>query len=196
MQISQASFGKKIPIMQCQIKDVNQNKFVGAKLSKYDCKDYDDIVDVANSCSKWCFINNIIKDMEVKYSRHKPENFSSDFYILENEEGKAIGLCETRSSKDSSNIEYIVSKHDNKYKYIGQALMAMVGKSILDRGGSRMYVANPAPSARGFYTNKCGFNMIDERSGFSPLYLEKDGIEKLIKIFQYRTKSEILDIEG
>lgn len=199
MRVSAVSFGKKIPIMQCQIKDIKQNKFVSAKLSKYDCKDYDDIIDVSRSCSRWCFIRNITKNMQTKYEKQKyklPEKFPSDFYILENEEGKAIGLCETESSKASTNIEYIISNHNNNYKYIGQALIAMVGKAVLDRNAFRLYVANPAPSACGFYTNKCGFTRLDERSIFSPLLLEKDGIEKHIKIFQYRTKSEILDIKG
>ena len=198
MQVSSVSFGKKIPVMQCQIKDIKQNKLVGAKLSKYDCKDYEDILEVSNSCSKWCYIRNILKDMETKYIKQNrgKENILYDFYILENEEGKAIGFCETESSKECSNIEYIVSKHDNNYKYIGQALIAMVGKSVLNRGGHRLYVANPAPSANGFYTNKCGFIRLDERSFLSPLWLEKDGIEDLINKFQEKTQSEISDIEG
>ena len=196
MHMSPVSFGKKIPIMKCQIKDIKQNKFVSAKLSKYDCKDYNDIVDVSRSCPNWCFINSILNDMYTKYVQGGTEKFSSDFYILENEEGKAIGFCETKSSKESTNVEYIVSKHNNNYKYIGQALMAMVGKAVLDRGAFRLYVANPAPSASGFYVNKCDFSRIDESSLLSPLYLEKDGIERFIDKFQCRTESKILDIEG
>ena len=199
MQVSPVSFGKKIPIMQCQIKDTKQNKFVTAKLSKYDCNDYKDIIEVSKSCSKWYFINNIVNNMNIKYERQKnnqQDKIPLDFYILENEEGKTVGICETGNSKESTNIEYIVSKHDNNYKFIGQAIIAMIGKTVLDRNACRLYVANPAPSASGFYINKCGFTRLDERSILSPLFLEKDGIEKLIKIFQYRTKSEIQDVEG
>ncbi len=194
----QISFGKKIPLMKCNVKDINKNQFVPAYFSKYDCKDASDLSDLYNSCQNWCFIDKIIDDMKKKYMALK-ENYTSspfEFYVLENEEGKKLGICETVNTENYGNIEYIVSRNNDKYKYAGQAMVAMVGKEILKRNAYRLYVASPAPSASGFYTEKCGFERFNENSILSSLFLEKTGIKKFINRFQERTNSKISDLKG
>ena len=60
------SFCRRIPLTQCQIKDTETNKFIPATFCEVDCKDKEDILDIANLTGKWNFKSTIAKNMQIK----------------------------------------------------------------------------------------------------------------------------------
>ena len=62
----QISFGKKIPIAQCQIYDNQQQKFVKAVISEFDCKDKSDITEIKSLGPNWQYKETISSNMGIK----------------------------------------------------------------------------------------------------------------------------------
>ena len=73
----------------------------------------------------------IATEMKNKYEHI---NNTKNFYVLHNEkeneygEVNILGICETENIDNDVNIAFIESKYNQKYKYVGQTLIAAVGK--------------------------------------------------------------------
>ena len=200
------SFGKKIPIYQTQIFDRKTNQFKKATLSEFDCKDSEDIDYVALQHDAWDFKYAISVDMFQKnkklnnihdissYERHNLKN--NKFYILEDENNEMLGLCETTGINNIFNVQYLESNKSKKdrYKYIGQNLLACVSKQILSSGHEQpvLSVLDPAYDAVGFYTDKCGFQNVLQYS----LKLDKEGLEKMVSTVEERVQGPIIDLNA
>jgi hypothetical protein len=192
MRVSAVSFGKKTPVMQCNVRDVWNNKPAAVTLSEYDCKDYSDIKEVYKSCEDWTYGSSFAIDMNKKRERYLDgrELFPNNFYVMQDKNKNILGICETLDMDKDTNIEYIESKRDNGYKYIGQAMIAMVGRILLNRNGKNLYVLNPYPGAINFYTDKCGFETVADY-----LVMTNNKINDFINRVQRKTNSEISEIK-
>ena len=198
MRVSAVSFGKKTPIMQSKIRDVWNRKQADVTLCEYDCKDYSDVKEILDKCDDWTYGSSFANDMNKKRERYYEgrEQYPNNFYVMEDKNKNIIGICETINIGEDTNIEYIESERDSGYKYIGQTMLAMVGKILLDRGGKNLCVGNPYPGAVNFYTDKCGFEKINDDDNFFTLYMDDFQVNDFIKSVQRKTGSEILDIVG
>ncbi len=198
MNISPISFGKKIPIMQCNVRDVWQNKSAQVTISEYDCKDYDDVKEVLKHCAYWTYGQNIASDMESKRERYweSGEKYPTHFYVMQDKHNEIIGLCETIDIGNDTNVEFIESNSRLGYKYIGQTMLAVVGKRLLERGGENLCVAHPYIGAICFYTDKCGFNGVYDDKNFFSLFMKNHQVKDFIERVQRKTNSQILDIKG
>lgn len=160
MSLSQIHFGKKIPIANCQIKDIQQNKPVEATLYEFDCKDYSDIEEVENIGLGWNYREDILVRMLNVYNTKNFRKSSVSVYALEDKDGKIVGLAQIKKENPDLVLNYIESKSDGKYKYIGQNLISAMCKAALDDGYKRIYIPIATASARDFYIKKCGFKEI------------------------------------
>ena len=75
------SFGCKIPITKCQIKDIKHNQFVPATYYEIDCKDTSDIKEVDSLLGEWDFKNAIVYSMKSKFDAIKKgyDNFYATY---------------------------------------------------------------------------------------------------------------------
>lgn len=196
MNISPISFGKKTPIMKSNIRDVLQNKSAEVTLSEYDCKDIDDIKEVSKKCGDWTYGGNIAKDMDKKRESYLGggEKFPTHFYVVEDKHKNIIGLCETIDIGKDTNVEFLESDREAGYKYVGQTMLLAAGKKLLDRGGENLCVAHPYIGALSFYTDKCGFESIDDDNHCFSLFMDKSHIREYIDRIQRKTNSA--DIKG
>ncbi len=197
MQVSSVSFGKKFPIAQCNIRDTWNNKPMEVTISEYDCKDYDDVKEVSKQCEDWIYGTSFAVDMNKKRERYFEgrEFYPNNFYVMQDKNKRIIGICETIDIGKDTNVEYIETASDLGYKYVGQTMLAMVGKRLLNRGGENLCVAHPYIGALSFYTDKCGFESIndDNHSVFS-LFMKNHQINDFINRVQRKTNSEIKEI--
>ncbi len=192
----QVSFGKKIPIMQCSIKDVEKNKTIPATIYEYDCQSSDDIEDMLYIGRDWYYYLSVACDMQDKYEK---ENFREEkspmhFYVMENQNGKTVALCETIETDNEIQVEYIESKHDSEQKYCGKTMLAALGKKTLDNNISKLMIIAALKDVFGFYINGCGFNKVPDTYG--KLEMGKEQIQKFISDTEAQTGGKILDINS
>lgn len=190
MQISPVFFGKKIPIMKCSIKDVDKQKNVPVTISEYDCQTTEDADEVLRMGSNWYYRLYIIGDMKNKY---KQEHFLNEkspfhFYVMENEKGTPVALCETLEDKDIT-VKYIESTHDYGHKYCGKTMLAALGKKLLNNKGNRLIIAYPLPSAYSFYVNGCGFEKMKENSRY--LQMNSEQVDRFVSETELQTGGKI-----
>lgn len=196
MNITPFSFGKKIPLMHCNVKDVRHDKFAEVTLSEYDCKDYSDIQEVNDQCKRWEFGFNIADDMNIKRMDYLKgyEQYPTNYYVMEDKNKKIIGLCETVDFGNDTNIEFIESKRNSGYKYIGQAMLAMVGKILLNKGKENLCVAHSYIEAVPFYIDKCGFDSVKDDKHIFSLFMNNQQIKDFIERVQTKTNAPIKEI--
>lgn len=196
MNVKNITFGRKIPLMKASVIDNMSGKKVPVTLSEYDCFDYpNDINMFLRSASSMNYANSIAHNMRVKY-----HDFESPykFYVLEDENEKAVCICQAEKSDNNLNIEFIESKHDDEHKYAGQTMIAMLGKILLNGNGHNLYVLFPLPSAINFYLKKCGFEFLHPQSGLNKiaLVMPNHKIKKFINSVQHETGSQIIDLNA
>lgn len=193
MNITQVSFGQKIPKYTCKIQNKQTGKLEPATFYEVDCKDEDDYERIRNLDKHWVFTNNLSDDMTVKHVRerylHKKSNNS--FYIIENKAGEVVGVSEIENDDNFHNVKYIESEPHNKYKYVGQNMMAGIGKEFLDKRGIELTVLAPVDDAMPFY-KRLGFECF---GGFS-FRMCPQGANAMIKNVERRTKSKLIDINA
>ncbi len=192
MKISPVTFGKKIPLIKCNILDWEEKKSVPALFFEVDCKDKEDldfIKSLKNLKKYWYYSRSIAENMEKKYSG-KGEA-SKHFYFLKTKDNGIIGISEAEKLNDKIDLYYIETNQSGKFKYAGQSMMASLGKIILKEGKNNFNVIAPAYDAYSFYTKKCGFK--PGKNGLLTMPAKK--IPKLIRKTELKTHSKILDIE-
>ncbi len=188
------SFGKKIPKMQFFIQRKDTEEFVPAIFSEVDCKDEDDYTDVKTLDRKWTFKDYIAQRISEKNSLQQYFKKLSDtsVYEMQDASGQIIGLAQTETRNGVCNIEYIESKPNNEYRYVGQSMVAAIGREALDKKCYKLTVDAPIDEAMPFYINACGF----KRYGEFSLKMNIAQIYKLIKQTELDTQAEIIDIKG
>ena len=189
MNISSISFGRKIPRYTCQIQDKATGEFLPATIYEYNCKDESDYKEIKKLNRKWLFKDNIAHCMEVKHSVQSLFNEKSNDSFFSMQVGKDIvGLAQVCTLNGISNIDYITTKPRNPYKYVGQTLIAGIGKHMLKKNGYQMTVETAIDDAIPFY-QKIGF----KEFGDYLFRMNRDDIETLIEITEFQTEAPILD---
>ena len=197
--INSVSFGKKIPVMQCKIQNRINKEPVNATISEYDCTNYTDISDIFSQCGKWNYGRAMASDMNLKlfnYLNYDTENYPYKFYVMEDEGENIIGICETENSRNNVNIFFLESEPKKKYKYIGQTMLAAVGKMLSSKNGHNMYVMNPAAAAITFYTQKCNFEPLVKNREWDGLIMQSEKISGFIKDVEEKSGGKIINIKG
>ncbi len=155
MNINPISFGKKIPVAKCKVQDKNTGKFIPATFYEYDCKDESDFLEIKNLSRKWTFKKHIANNMEIKHAVETfwGEKSNSHFYVMEDANKEILGICQVDEKNEFYNIDYIESKPYNKYKYVGQSMIASIGRKLLKNKGQVLLVRTPVDDAMDFYLN-------------------------------------------
>ena len=192
----QISFGKKNPIIQCNIKDTNKNKLVPAKIFEYDCQCSSDVEDVLYMGSDWYYNFSIACDMQNKYETEnfKDEKSPKHFYVMENQNGLPVALCETQETDSEIQVEYIETKHNSEQKYCGQTMLAALGKKVLDLNLNKLVIVAPLRDVYNFYTTGCGFEQSTQNH--FKLEMKPEKIKEFIDKTQKKTNGEIIDIKA
>ena len=196
MNISPVSFGKKIPITQCKIRDNNSGNFVGATFYEVDCKDMEDINEINALSGKWEFRKTIARKMEDIHDLMEIDSYRSNnlgFYVLQKDGGEIVGLSEVKKSFPDLRLEYIESENEGKYKYVGQTMMASLGEVARQEKLKRIYIPIPVDSAIPFYVDKCGFR---EQKNGSALIMNINKTKKLKELAETKTHAPIIDVRA
>lgn len=198
MNIKPVSFGKKIPVAQGQIKNYKHDYYIPATLYELDCTDKEDIDEISSLSGKWLFRKIISNNMNDKFNGQEDifDTSEKKFYILQLDKGETVGIMQVHEIENSVYVDYIESKEtkNNKYKYIGQLLLSTLGADALKRKMKTMVIATPIPSSISFYTEKCGFNRVDNILGLDLLKMDRNEIKKFVSTVEEKTKSPIVDI--
>ena len=174
------SFGKKIHIIDCPIKNNRTGKFEFASFVKFDCADYSDIEEVKKADGHWRFKNPILLKMKNVFETKDVFTPSYSFYAIENTQNEIVGLAQTKDCGGDLVLDFIESSPKQKYKFVGQNMVAALCKIALENNFKRLYVPNPIDSAHDFYTKKCSFKDTKDKSS---LALSRFGMRRLLKNF-------------
>ena len=189
------SFGKKIPIAQCQIQNIKTNKFEPAIIYELDCRDESDLLEARKPKSKWEYAKYIHENMCDKY---RYGSFSQDFdgcyfYILQDKNGKTLGMAQTEEIyEDAFDLAYLDTKKEKNYKYVGQTLLAAVAREVQKKSGDILSVFGAVDSAMDFYKKTCGFKIGE----FDRPYILYEEIPNFIKQTESRTNAPLIDLKG
>ncbi len=193
MQIHSVSFGKKIPVAACRVKNNQTGKFERAKLYEYDCKDIEDLKEFASLPDYWGFKNAILSGMCEKKVALDKHNVSTgvSYYVLKDNQDETIGICSAKNDSDDYGVKLIQTTPTKSHKYTGQAMLAALALVGLNENRTKFEIRYPTDEAMMFYTDKCGF-----KKGESKYHLEMDrrGMKKLVRNVQARTRSQIVDL--
>ena len=189
------SFGKKIPIMQTQIKNLQTGNFEPATVFELDCKDAEDIEETGSlEKNSFGFANRITSNMRFKHRQFtKGIKDNNSFYILQNKSGETLGIAQTEEGiKKGHQLEYLETKYDTNYKYVGQTLLASISKDIMKKDGIRLSIFSPIPSAIKFYQDTCGFQNI----GNLMLTADSKQLGAFVSQTESKTKAPLVDLKG
>ncbi len=174
MAVSSISFGKKIPLIKCHIKDNVANKYIPATFYEVDCEDINEIDEVRDSLKGWQFSKSISQNMRTAYMMNKCNSLftvndeyfyepeTDAFYEMRIDDGEIVGICQVSKHPKDLHIEFIESKGNKQYKYVGQTMIAAIGRVAKHEKLKKIYIPMPIPSAIDFYINKCGFEHCNE----------------------------------
>lgn len=180
MLINKISFGKKIPIANCQIMDLSKNKYVKAKIVQYDCTDMSDVDDIRNLSSDWYFRKTVSNYMGMDYQMKDTTRISPySFYAMKTPRGETIGYAQTKDMGGDLVLDILESEPNKKYKYVGTNMISCLsGLALKNKKYKRLYIPNPLKCARSFYIDQCGFK---ENSRSCTLMLDRGGMKKSLK---------------
>ena len=187
------SFGRKIPVSACKVKDLKTGSFVPVKMYEFDCTEQSDIDEVRNLPSCFGYKTAIATDMETK--KKAKEKYSIDMgvshYIMQTENGETLGIASVRNNEETYGVKLIQTTQNSTHKYIGQAMLASMAKIAINDNREKFEIRFPTFEAMGFYKNKCGF-----KHGENQHHLEmslKD-MKKFIFKTQLKTRGTVVDI--
>ena len=185
------SFGRKIPIAQCQIVSDKTNEYVPATIYEYDCKDRKDVDDINEIDGYWVFKSEIL--FNAKDKLQLPQKYKNlRIFSLENNKGKTIGLMQCKESDNQFDISLLEKRFLDKHKYVGSVLLATAAKETLKSKSNKLTVSFPLPEARDFYINGCGFKTTSTKI----LEMDQEQIKKFIKQTEQKTNSQIINLQG
>lgn len=189
------SFGKKIPIAQCQIQNIKTGKFEPATVYELDCKDESDLLETRKPKSKWEYASYIHENMSDKY---RYGAFSQDFddccfYILQDKNGETIGMAQTEEIyEDAYDLACLDTRKGKHYTFVGQTLLATVAREVQKKSGDILSVFGAVDSAMDFYKKVCGFKIGE----FDRPYISAEDIPNFIQQTEERTNAKIIDLKG
>ncbi len=194
MQVSNISFGKKIPVVDCQVRDNRTGKYIPVTMYEYDCYDQADIDEMRNLPECWSYNRAIANDMSEK--KYCLENLYSDAgiscYVLKNKKNETIGITSVRNSRTRSEVKLIQTAQNGKYKYAGQAMLASLALIALNDRKSTFKILYPTEEAMDFYKKKCKFKKSKQSSN---LEMDQRGMKNLVKRTESRTHGPIIDVQ-
>ena len=173
------SFGKKIPIMQCQVQNIKTGNFVPSTVYEYDCNDPSDANKIDEIDGYWIFKPQIFYQAKDKHSQ--PNKYANTrIFSLETQKGETLGLMVTDKDKKNNDVDVLENKFMSGHKYVGTSLLAAAALETIKQGYDKLTIKQPIPEVRPFYIDKCGFRETNGR----PLELTKEELpvlEGLIK---------------
>lgn len=199
MKTYSVSFGQKIPIANCRVRNNETGKFVPAILYEYDCKDKEDIEEIKNLAGDWKFKGVVLDGMQIKKNVQEGQTieFPNRFYALKDLGDETIGISflykrtNKLSKTNSLAVKFIETSPDKTYKYVGQAMLACHALSAMNDGYDRFEIRFPIDAAVPFYKEKCGFK--DGEDEYT-LEMTAKEIKKFLKKVFFKTHSKIEDI--
>lgn len=189
------SFGRKIPITQCQIQDTNTGKFEKATVYQIDCKDESDVLEIRNLPDTWQYKLGIAKNMDRKHQllEHYNQENDSTFYALEDSKNRILGLGEIEETETGVyDLKYLESNSLGSKKYVGQVLLAAIAEDVLCKNGRKLTVNDAVDSAFDFYANTCGF---EDVYGYY-LKMNRAQINNFIEQTEDRTQALFINLRG
>lgn len=201
--IPSISFGSKIPVSTYSIYNSYNNDYENVTMYCLDCKDESDIYEVKSAVNLYNYTEKISALMQLQYlyylsKKYMPpdiwEKYCGEdkpnciFYVTKNQAGETIGVCQTIPDENEETIDFFETNQYNYYKYVGQGMVASLGKiKLKNNDNAEINVYRPSNGAIGFY-KKCGFVEI------APNYFSmgQKGIKKLVDDFENKTKNEIV----
>lgn len=192
------SFGAKIPIALCQIKNAKSDKSSSAIIYEYDCKDPQDVWEIEriNAKLNWFYASNLTIRADLKYQGYKSYQ-NNAFYAIEDERGKTIGLCCAEENETNTKVKFIETKTNGKYKYVGQTMLATVAKRMLtNRQKKELIISNAQESAYGFY-EKCGFHQDNSEAKYDIVNYRMPKIEmpSFIRETEQKSQGRIINLD-
>ena len=153
------SFGRKIPKIRCQILEKETGKFTPATVYEIDCKDEADFLEIKRLDRRWHFKSDIAKNMEQKHAvqTYLKQKSNLSFYAIQDKNNELVGLAQTKTVNGITDINYITTKPRNEYKYVGQTLVAAIGKEALKKGNTQLTITTSIDEAVDFYRKKMWF---------------------------------------
>ncbi len=193
MNIQSVSFGKKIPIATCRVKNNETMKFEPATLFEYDCADSEDIFEVRGLPDEWSFKEAISSAMIQKRKTMDNHGFNlpTHFFVLKNPSNQTIGISYLEDKDNHSALKFIQTDPSKRYKYAGQAILASHARTSLNDSCDKFVVRYPADDVMPFYKDVCGFKDSDEKYSVE---LDKKGMKNFLRKFQFRTLGRVFDI--
>lgn len=186
----QISFGKKIPIASCTIQDRATKKPIDAMIYEYDCKDSSDFFELyrISKEQEWVFADTICNKADLKHAgKYGDERIIS----LEDKDGRTVGLCNFRDVLGKTEVKYIDSKSDKKYKYIGQTMLAFLAKLCFFQGKKELRICNASTHAFKFYKKCCfKYDWNEIKKGNNDFYLKRENFLKLVRRNEKKVKAE------
>lgn len=160
MNICPVSFGKKLYLDKCQIKDNEQNKFVPASLVQFDCNDISDVDEMFAGGQKWQFRQAVACQMYHANDTKDIQTSSYSFFAIENSQKEIVSIAQVKRFGRDLVLDILESEPDKKYKYCGINMISFLKKYALSNNFKRIYIPNPVKTAKDFYTKKCGFREV------------------------------------
>ena len=192
MNVSLISFGKKIPVSACKVKDLRTGKFVPVKMYEYDCLDQSDIDEVQSLPDSFNYKTSILKEMSAK--KIAKEKYFLDtgvsHYVMQTKEGETLGIASLQKNDESWGVKFLQTSQHSSHKYIGQTMLASMARMALTDSKKRFEIYFPTDSAMDFYTKKCGFR--PEEGSYHLQMFQKD-MKKLIFKTRLKTRADIVD---
>ncbi len=112
------------------------------------------------------------------------------FYILQDDNGLIIGLSQVKKEGKNLSVQFIESIRDNKYKYVGQVMLAALGLDIIQQQGDKLIITSPTENAKPFYIDKCGFKTRYDGN----LKMNSKHLHRFIRQTQKKTQAPLIDI--
>ena len=192
MNINPISFTRKIPVSQCMLKDLSENKPVSATCYEYDCKDLFDIAEIDNLDSTWDFKYLFRTGMQAKYLCENigEKNDNAHYYCIKDSNGEIAGLCYTKSTPNTIEVKLINSKKNSNYKYVAQNMLAIIAQKVLDTGKEKLVIKQALQDVFDFYGKTCGFKISRQNFLGRDYEIDREDIPNFINLVQRR----ILDI--
>lgn len=190
------SFGQKIPVALTQIQNKSTEEFEPATIYEVDCKDEYDYTELKKDRLDWNFSWYISENMQCKYLTFKHYNHIDDknlFYVLRNQNNEDIGRIHIEEKTNNAfAIEWLDTKDNNGYRFIGQTLLATVAKEVLNKGGKAFIIQGAVDDAIPFYKHVCRFTDCGEY-GF---HMDEQQMKDFIARTEKRTNGPIIDLKA
>lgn len=208
----QISFKKHIPIAKCAVKDRLTDGKASMTLSELDCNDIKDLYDIEDLPeNRFQFREPILIGMANKYLHqgntqapdyayyittgaydynrlYERKDKKENFYVMESPKSGIVGVCQTHRENNDVLVDYIATKKESLYKYVGQTMLTALAKKALTEDATKFIINNPVSTSMKFYKNKCGFREDHYQENF---YMNEEDMQKFAERTQAKTHSNI-----